>query len=279
MNAVRQTVGVVGLGVIGEGLVRVLSSHGHPLVGFDVSDAAVGRLQPSIRPAGSPREVAEAADVVIVAVHGDDQVRAVVAGDDGLLAAERPAPHVVVVSTVTLETIRWAADAAAARQVQLLDCGITGGQRLREEGRLVAMLGGDDDAVAAVRPVVELFGAPTLHMGGLGTGMRAKIARNMIIYGCWYIASEAARLAHAGGVDVEQLAAICDAADHGVSRPVGLLRDADPSVPARERLLGFVHKDLGAALALGEELGVELPAAELVERTSDALLGRVGSPA
>jgi 3-hydroxyisobutyrate dehydrogenase-like beta-hydroxyacid dehydrogenase len=264
-------VGVVGLGVIGAALARVLADAGHDVVGYDVSAEAIAAADERLRAARSPSEVSEAADVVIIAVHGDAQVLEVAAGADGLLRAAAPAPHVVIVSTVTLTTIRSVGEAADAYGVAVLDCGITGGQTLVEHGTLVAMLGGEDHAVAAVRPVIEVFGRPTVHTGPPGTGMQAKIARNMIIYGGWFVAGEAARLAEAGGVGVAQLALICDAADQAISQPVGLLRPGAPK-PPRDRLLGFVHKDLHAALELGAELGVELPVTALVERTSDALL-------
>jgi 3-hydroxyisobutyrate dehydrogenase len=284
--SVRTVVGVVGLGAIGAGVARSLANHDYEVVGYDVRPEAVAALAGVARPTATPCELAEASEVVFLAVYDDAQVRDVLSRDDGVLAAAAGVRAVVILSTVTLDTIRWAEHEARARGVSVLDCGVTGGHALTEQGSIVAMVGGSPDAVAAVRPVIEAFGSPTVHTGALGTGMQAKLARNMIVYGRWYVAWEALRLAEAGGVAPEHLIEICDAADR-LQDPLselrrGALPGAPPSAEIRERrqrLSGFVHKDLRAAIERGEELGIALPAAALVEQTHEELLGLVAEQA
>jgi len=272
-----RTAGIVGLGVIGAGVARALSASGMRVVGSDVDHDRARALSDVLEPMSSPRDVIAAADTILIAVHNDEQVRAVLTGDDGLLPGAPADRHIVVLSTISLETIRWAAARAAEAGVSLLDCGVTGGERLTSRGEIVAMLGGTEAEVEAVRPVIEVFGVPTIHTGALGTGMQSKLARNLVLFGSWYVASEAARLVAAAGVDVRRLVEICEAADQGggMSRPMALFAESETGVPLpkRERLLGFVHKDLRAALALADELGLDMPATNLVESTSDDLLG------
>jgi 3-hydroxyisobutyrate dehydrogenase len=279
------TVGVVGLGLIGAGVVKPLVRGGYDVVGYDVRPGIAEEL--GIRAAGSLQEVGEACDLVLVSVYDDEQVRAVLSGEDSLLAAESPPRAIFILSTVNLDTIRWAADEGAARGVAVLDCGVSGGNTLRAHGRIAVMVGGDEQTVEWARPALETFGVPTVHMGPIGTGMNAKIARNMITYGAWFVAVEAARIAEAGGVDVEKLIQICDAADESTGGAVGLLkRGVRPGPPAddadrenRARLMGYVHKDLVAAFELGAELGVDVEGARVVEREFGALLGMEGAAA
>jgi 3-hydroxyisobutyrate dehydrogenase len=265
-------VAVVGLGRIGGGAVRSLGRGDFDLVGYDIDPAAVERVAGIAAPASSLAEAAAAADVVLVAVFDDAQVRDALEGDRSLLAAEPPPKAIVILSTVSVETIHWAAEQGRARGVEIVDCGVSGGKAI-EQGTIAAMVGGTDAAVATVRPVLEGFASPVVHMGALGTGMQAKLARNMIVYGCWYVASEAARLAAAAGIAVERLIEVSDAADRSSGGPTGMLKralstDPDELVNLR-RTPEYAHKDLQTALALGRELGLDLPAATLVEERFD----------
>jgi 3-hydroxyisobutyrate dehydrogenase len=273
------TVGVVGLGEIGGPVAGVLIGAGHPVVGYDVRPEAVEAS--GVHPVSTLAELGEQADVVLIAVYDAAQVVEVLSGDDSVLDAASPPRAVCILSTVPLETIRWAAEHAASRGVTVLDCGVTGGTTLRTHGRIAVLVGGDTETVEWLRPAFESFAEPLVHMGPLGTGMAAKLARNMIVYGGWFIATEAAGLAAAAGVEIERLIEVCDVADESTGGPVGLLkrgmrpgqaRDAEDE-KGRARLTAFVHKDLEAAFALADELGVEVAGARLVENAFPRLLG------
>lgn len=277
-------VAVIGLGRIGGGAARSLARAGHDIAGYDVSAAAVEAITAIARPASSPRDAAGGTDVVLIAVYDDAQVREALGGEYGVLSAD-PAPlSIVVLSTVTAATVEWAAEQASDAGIGLLDCGVTGGGPAIEEGSIVALVGGDDDTVELARPVIESFSSPMLHMGPLGSGMRAKLARNAIVFGCWYAVSEAARLAAAAGIDIDKLVEASEAADRwsgGAMALIGRHRirpdnfDAsdEASVALRKGFAGYAHKDVRAALELAAELGVELPGAALAERLFDDAVG------
>lgn len=281
MDPASVRVGVVGLGRIGTGVARALAGNGYTVARYDVRPEALDEVPASASTAASPRELGEVADIVFVAVFDDDQVRDVLVGDDSLLEAGVAPRVLVILSTVTLETIRWAADQARARGVRVLDCGVTGGSRLRDHGQMTAMVGGDEEVVSSVRPIIETFGAPMIHVGPLGAGMQAKLALNMITYGTWYVVLEAAKLAAAGGVDIDRLVEVSDSRDRWAGGTAAVLvRGIRPGEPVddadrreRERLRGYVYKDLHAALGLATELGIELPAAALVARAFDEMIG------
>ena len=193
-------------------------------------------------------------------------------GPDGVFAAERRPRAVVILSTVTLATITWAAEEGAKVGVAVLDCGVTGGAAI-EDGAIVALIGGGQEDYEFAKPYIEGFAEPALYMGELGAGMKAKLARNLLTFGVWYAVAEAARLAAAAGVDIDQFVQASDAGDACTGGPTALLKlgirphEKPEHEAAKLQRTGFVtyaQKDLAAALELARANGLELPGAELV---------------
>jgi 3-hydroxyisobutyrate dehydrogenase-like beta-hydroxyacid dehydrogenase len=278
--AQTRTAGVIGLGAIGGHVARAFAREGWDAVGYDVREQAFVEF-PEARRAVTVRELAELADPVLVAVYSDDQLRDVLDGPEGILAAATPPHTVCVLSTITVDTLRWAHAAAAARGVELIDCGVTGGSALRRGEKIVVLAGGSDAAVADARPALEIFGDPVLHMGPLGAGMQAKLARNLMHYSGWYFAWEAARVATACGIDVDKLVlAHTISNERSSGGAMSLLNrgvrpgPVDPAtIPERESAAAFARKDLGYVLELAAELGIPLPGAALVRERIDQVVG------
>jgi 3-hydroxyisobutyrate dehydrogenase len=270
--------GVIGLGVIGSGVSLCLARAGLLGAVYDIRRDASDGLEGVPAVAVSPAEVARQCDVVIVAVVSADQVVAVLEGPDGVLAAARPGLAIVLVATVAMDDlvrIRALTDVAG---VGLVDCGVTGGQLARQNG-LVCLVGATPEHLAIVKPVLDGFAKSVAHMGGPGAGMAAKIARNVVVFGCIRAGYEGAALARAAGVDVQQLAQVIEASSDGVGGPMMLMgRPADPftdpeEAKLREYVCNLMNKDLDAALDLGKSLGVGLPLIELVRRTDRVVTG------
>jgi 3-hydroxyisobutyrate dehydrogenase-like beta-hydroxyacid dehydrogenase len=259
------SVGVIGLGPIGTGAARLVQQAGHPVVGFDVRAEALAELAGVVEPAASVAELADRTEVVLVAVFDDAQVRDVVGG---ILAAGQPPAVLVVLSTVALETVQWAAAECAPRGIRVVDCGVSGGRSFARGEPLVAMVGGDEEAVELARPVLEAFGDPVLYMGGLGSGMITKVARNMLHY-CGIAAEwEGARLATSAGIDVERFAEAVRACERlsGGTMGYGTSVPVDGDLQREEHVARYALKDLDVALELGEAKSVDLPAATLAKR-------------
>jgi len=282
-------IAVVGLGTIGAGVAGALASAGHDLAVYDVRPEAAETFADRAVVASGVREAASGRDVVILAVLDDAQVQDVLfgtksgAGDGGsgsaggavsVLAADA---CVVILSTISAGTLTDAYRRAAEHGVHVVDCGVTGGPRAAARGELVAMLGGDDAAVARVLPVVSDFGSAAFHVGGPGAGMRAKLARNLMQYTLWAAAREAESLAIACGVDPAMLKEIAVAGDAHTGGALALL----PTRAGDERMraaAGLAHKDLRAAIELADEIGVDVPIARLVEPTYETVFGLTPTP-
>jgi 3-hydroxyisobutyrate dehydrogenase len=185
--------------------------------------------------------------------------------------------NVVLLATVSLTDLAEIRALTDAAGVGLIDSGVTGGQKAKENG-LVCLVGGSDDAIAAVKPVLDGFALSVAHMGPAGAGMAAKIARNVVVYGCLRAGYEAAVLCRNAGVDVNQLTKVIEDSSQGVGGPMMLMSRADPLKDAqeagiREYTRALMIKDLEAALDLGRTFGVKLPLVELAINSDQSVVG------
>jgi 3-hydroxyisobutyrate dehydrogenase len=270
--------GVIGLGVIGSGVAICLARAGLLGAVYDVRPGASDDLEGVPALSASPRALAEACDTVIVAVVSADQTVDVLSGPDGVLAAARPDLNVVLVATVAIEELKKIRALTDAADVGLVDCGVTGGQKARENG-LVCLVGADAGRFAKVKPVLEGFAKAVALMGGPNAGMAAKIARNVVVFGCLRAGYEGAALAKAAGVDVHQLTQVIEDSSEGVGGPMMMMgRPLDPltdpqEAGLREYVRKLMNKDLDAALDLGKALGVALPLIEITRETDYEVVG------
>jgi 3-hydroxyisobutyrate dehydrogenase len=193
---------------------------------------------------------------------------------------------VVVVSTISTSTVAALGAEAAALGVDLVDCGVSGGPSAAADGELVCMVGGEREVIDRIAPVLDALGSLTVRMGPLGSGLAAKLARNLVQYGSWLAAYEGQVLAEAAGVDLRKLATVIKASDARIGGASTLMfrttaapfTDADdPGLVAYMRsAAALAHKDLRAALEAGAAAGVTLPLAAMTDARCDDIFG-VGS--
>jgi 3-hydroxyisobutyrate dehydrogenase len=277
------TVGVIGLGAIGSGVARAVKDAGFDLVVSDVQAAATEPFADLAHIAADAVEVGARCDVSIVAVVNDEQMLAVTADPDGLLRTAVAGTAVVVLSTVSVVALERLAGAAQRRDVDVLDCGVSGGPRAAASGTLVTMVGGETSVLARHKAVLEAFSSLIVHMGPLGAGLKAKLARNVVQYGSWLAAYEGQRLAEAAGIDLSRLARVIKASDELIGGVTTLMwrptvapfgDDADGGLVAAMRQgAGLASKDLQAAIELGASLGLDLPLIDMTAARCEAMFG------
>jgi len=258
----------IGVGQMGGAMADHLVDRPGGLVVCDRSDAAASALvdKGALR-AATPAEAASDADVVSIMVLDDAQVRDVVAGPDGVLSTARPGTVVAVHSTISDTTAVELAGVALEQGVHLIDAPVSGGFMGAHAGNLATMVGGTDEAVALARPSLAAWAELIVHLGPVGAGTRAKIARNLLHFISFTAAGEAQRLAEVAGVDLRKLAKVVRHTD-AITGGAGsiMLRDTTaPMTPDDDWWVTLTHvrrlgeKDLDLALELAAELGVELP--------------------
>lgn len=273
-------VGFIGLGNIGAPMATRLLDWPDGLVVHDVSEAAtIPFVERGATSATTPAELARQSECICIVVQNEAQVREVLEGPEGILSAA--AGNVVAVhSTISAEGAEALASTAAGSGVAVVDAPVSGGAMGAHGGTLAVMLGGADDAVERVTPVLERFASMVQHMGPVGAGTRTKIARNLITFASFAVVGEAQRLAAAAGLDLTKLGDVVrhsDAVTGGAGaimlRPDAGVMDAGDGLRAIfEHTATLGGKDLELAAELGRQLGVATPFAHLAgERLRSAL--------
>lgn len=274
-------VGFIGLGQIGAPMATRYLGWPDGLTVFDVHTPATEPFAAEgAHVASSPADVAARSTVISIMVRDDAQVTEVLCGADGILAAARPGTVVAIHSTVEADTPARLAAVAADHGVDVVDAPVSGGFMGAYAGTLALMVGGSAEAFAKVEAPFALLGTLVAHLGPIGAGTRAKLARNLITFASMAAVGEASRLAEAAGVDLAKLGDVVRHSDKvtGGAGSTMLRRTAAPLDPddglhpifTHTRALG--EKDLQLALALGHEVGVDLPFAHLaLEHLGEAL--------
>ncbi|MBF4162230.1 NAD(P)-dependent oxidoreductase [Nocardioides acrostichi] len=280
--AAALNVGFVGLGNIGKPMALRLASQaaerGFSLGVFDIAEAPLAELKEAGASVhGSVADLARDCDVVCVMVRDDDQVRDVL-GEVMGVSGDRTT--VVIHSTVATGTPAQLADVAARHGVRVLDAPVSGGAMGASDGRLAILVGGEDAAFEAARPVLEAMGEKVIHAGPIGAGTMFKLARNMMHFAAFTAATEAQRLAEAAGLDLAALGDVVRYTDAITGGP-GAIMYRDTTAPiARddfwfgvfEHVVSLGEKDLTFATELADDLGVEVPLAKLaLARLADGL--------
>ncbi len=273
--------GIIGLGDMGgaiaEGVLTGQWDDEVTVVGYDVSEEPMDRFtELGGIPAGSVGELARLVDLVAVVVIDDAQVRQVCRGDDGAIAGAAESGALVAVhSTVLPATVIDLAAEAAEVGVALIDAPVTGGTPSARSRDLVVLCGGDEAHTERGRPHFERYGGMVVNVGPLGSALKAKVARNLITYAELAVAYEAIALAAAADVDLGAFAEIVSHSDRNIGPHVGVFT-GPPTYPPPAfggSFTQIAHKDLRGALALAEELGVELPITALVDQHIEAAFG------
>ena len=201
-----ETVGFIGLGRLGLPLALNLLEAGYDVLGCrrgrsDELVAAGG----SIAPDGSPRAVAEAADVVLTCLPDDAALEEVVGG---LLSADAPAPTVIELSTVSIELMEHLRERVRERGGELLDCPVSGTPALARERKAVIFASGDRHAYDRVADVIKAIAPANVFVGELGAGTNFKYVANLLAFVHVTVAAEAMAFASAAGLDPKLVASV-----------------------------------------------------------------------
>jgi len=258
--------GFIGLGAMGSRMARRLLDGGHVLVGYNRTVAKAAPLVAAgMKLASSPRQVAEASDVVFSMVSNTEALEAIAHGPDGALAGLRQGAIWLEMSTVSPSATRQLAEAAAACGATLLDAPVSGSAVTVEQGQLAFMVGGDAAALERVRPYLLAIGPTITYVGSLGLAATMKIATNLGLAVQILAFSEAVLLAEKAGIARER--AVETLLRSVVASP--MLKYRGPFVlgqPAQALFdVPMMQKDLGLALELGHRLGVPLPTTALTQ--------------
>jgi len=259
------TVGFIGLGIMGKPMAENLIEAGYDLVVYNRTREKAEELD-GATVADSPKEVAEQSDIVITMLPDSPQVEEVLAGEEGVFEGIREGALLVDMSTISPVVTEELSDKAKEKGASMLDAPVSGGDVGAIEGTLSIMVGGSEEDFERALPLFEVMGGTVTHVGPSGTGQIVKAANQIVVALTIEAVSEALVLGSKGGVAPEKILDVLG----------GGLAGNKVMEAKREKLLehsfdpGFRielhHKDLGIALAAGREYGVTLPVTAIVDQ-------------
>jgi len=260
-----ETLGYIGLGIMGGGMARNLLAAGHDVVVWNRSPGRAEALGAAgAHVAASPADVARRAGIVLLCVSDTPDVEDLVHRPDGILAGLTPGSVVVDHSTISPSATRRLAAAVAAAGGTWLDAPVSGGSEGAEKGTLSIMVGGDAGALARVRPLLAAYGTTITHVGPVGAGQTTKLVNQILVVVTALGISEALLLAEASDLDLD---AVLGAVSGGAAGS-WMLSHRGPQMVARDWRPGFTIdlqvKDLRLVREAADELGVPTLGTSLV---------------
>ena len=255
----------LGLGVMGAPMARHLATQGHELTVYNRSPAKAEAWVAAHggAMAGSAAEAAAGAEAVIACVGNDDDVAEVA---EAAFGAMTPGALFVDHTTVSARLARQLAEDAEALGLRFVDAPVSGGQAGAENGKLAAMCGGTDEAVAAATPFMRAYAARIVHVGPSGHGQLTKMVNQICIAGVVQGLSEAVHFTHRAGLDADK---VLDAISGGAAMSWQMV-NRWPTMDKGEFDFGFavdwMRKDLGLTLEEARANGARLPLTALVDQ-------------
>lgn len=257
------SIGFIGLGTMGMVMARRLMSTGHALTVWNRTQSAGDPLvAEGATWAGSPRDVAAAADIVFTMVTDSAASEAVIGGPNGILEAARPGLIIIDSASIMPEDSQRIAARTMDKGVAMLDAPVSGGPKVAAEGKLGIMVGGPEEAFKTCEPILRHLGSMVLYTGGNGNGTTLKLIANLVMGVTIQASAEALVLAAKIGIDPQVVIDITSLP--GTGPQTGAMATRGPRMirhhfsPAHFSA-NNMDKDLTGALRLAEKFGVSLP--------------------
>jgi len=273
-------IGFIGLGSIGAPMAGCIIRAGFQVTVCDQNPKALDRFRKTAyRVTDKPADCADQ-EMVVVMVANDDQVKAVMEGEDGLLKAVNPKqpPLLAVMSTVMPHTTQGLAPACAKKNIRLIDAPVSGLPVVAEQGKLTIMAGGEAADLEAMRPVLKTMGENIFHTGPLGSGNVTKLVNNIVGVTNLFLSVEAMLVGKKYGMDLSELAAIMETSSgrnfstKDWERGKATFAYFAQSLDLSKVLVDLTRKDLQHALELARKAGLSSPLLEqivqVVEKSS-----------
>jgi len=269
-----ETIGFIGLGIMGRPMALNLVRAGHPVVVHARRAESMAPLaEAGAETKASPAEVARRASIVFTLVADTPDVEQVILGPEGVIEGIGPDSLVVDMSTISPSATRAIAARLREAGADMLDAPVSGGDVGARDGTLSIMVGGEAAAFARARPLFEVLGANIVHIGGHGAGQVCKACNQVVVAQTIAGIGEALLLAEVSGVDGARVrkALLGGFAGSRILEVHGrrmLEGDYEPGFKA-----ALHQKDMRIVLETAHELGLALPGAAQVAQYLNALVG------
>jgi len=267
-----QTIGMIGLGIMGRPMAKNLIKAGLPVIVHSRSQGPVDELVGAGAKRGSsPKDVAAQAEVLITMLPNSPEVEEVALGMDGIIEGARKGLLFLDMSTISPLVSQKVGKALTAKGVRMLDAPVSGGEKGAIDATLSIMVGGEKADFDAALPIFQTLGKTITHLGPLGAGGFTKLANQIIVAVNLTALGEALTLAKKAGLDRELTLKALGGGLAGSK----CLEQKTPNYVTGTYKPGFkidLHfKDLGLIMESGRALGVPLPCTAIVQELFNAL--------
>lgn len=260
-----QTVGFIGLGIMGEPMAGHLLNAGYQMQVYNRTQSKADKLVAAgAKRAATPAEAAAGADIVITIVSDTPQVDEVLFNANGVIETVREGAIVVDMSTISATATRDFAEKLAEKGVQMLDAPVSGGDIGAINGTLSIMVGGDQAAYEAAKPLFDVMGSNSVLIGAIGSGQVTKSCNQILVANALMGVCEALLLAEKNGLDLHK---VIDAVAGGAAQSFQLEK-LGPLIVDENYQPGFmvdlIVKDLHIVQQVAEASGLSLTATNLL---------------
>jgi 3-hydroxyisobutyrate dehydrogenase-like beta-hydroxyacid dehydrogenase len=201
-----ERIGIVGVGRMGLAMLKHLVKHGYSVIACDIDQKQCEAARAAgAAIAATPADVGKAAGFVIIGVGYDEEASAVMLGTHGLLETMGKGSVIAISSTCAPEHVKWLAERAREKGVEVFDAPICRGARAADDGTLLALVGGKPEVFERARPIYRTFCADIAHLGEVGAGQVGKAMNNFLLWVNGVALIEAGRLCEANGMDLVKL--------------------------------------------------------------------------
>jgi 3-hydroxyisobutyrate dehydrogenase-like beta-hydroxyacid dehydrogenase len=264
-------VAFIGLGVMGFPMAGHLKAKGYDVTVYNRTAAKADEWAKKHggKSAPTPAAAAKDADFVMTMVGNDDDVLAVTAGKDGVLAGMKKGAILVDHTTASADVARKVYAMAKEKGIDFIDAPVSGGQAGAENGKLTVMCGGDGAPFEKAKPVMDSYGRAVTLLGSSGAGQLTKMVNQVCIAGLVQALSEGIAFAEKAGLDADL---VLDVISKGAAQS-WQMENRGKTMHARKFDFGFavdwMRKDLGIAMAESKRNGAKLPVTETVAKYYD----------
>lgn len=263
----RPRLGFIGLGIMGGPMAEHLANAGYKLCVYDIDASrceAIAGGNPGIEAVKSPREIGQASDIVITMLPSGSYVQETALGDNGLIHGLSPGSILLDTSScepwLTVET----AKALSRNDVAMVDAPVSGAQAGAINADLVFMIGGDDESVDRVTPLLDVMGKQKFHLGPVGSGHAMKCINNLITSVTLLATGEGLAMGKKFGLDPDVMTDVLNVSTGGswishthIHQRITSRTFDDPFK------LGLMVKDIEIAMQLAEQLDLPLELSRL----------------
>lgn len=256
-------VGFIGTGTMGAPMAQRLVSAGlKPLI-HDIDKKSAQHL---IDEGGiwvdSLDGIAKEVEIILLSLPGPPQVEAVISGLNGLIHSMKAGSIIIDLSTNSVSMVKKLANACKEKNIHFLDSPVSGGSKGSAEGSLILMVGGDQNILSQVQPILDILSRQTIYLGEAGSGTVAKLINNQLYLCGEVIFYEGLALATKAGLDISALLEILNMSGAGGIHSKIADRVIERRFDDNTFALNLAEKDVALSLEAGQSLQVPMPTTE-----------------